>query len=68
MPFVQGQLQHKSLAVTFRTECGHCARQLQIEVDSELKYRVAEEGADPLVFVPDVNFAKLRAPNIIDPF
>ena len=67
MPFVQGQLRNESLAVTFRTECAHCGRPMRIEVDSELKY-VVEEGADPLVFVPIVNFAKLKAPNIIDDF
>jgi hypothetical protein len=67
MPFVQGQLRHESLAVTFKTECAHCGRPMRIEVDSELKY-VVEEGADPLVFVPIVNFAKLKAPNIIDDF
>ncbi len=68
MPFVQGQLRYESLAVAFRTECGHCSRPMRIEVDSELKYRVVENEADPLVFVPHVNFAKLKAANIIDDF
>lgn len=40
---------------------------MQIEVDSHLKYRVAE-AADPLIFVPLVNFAKLKDPSIIDTF
>ena len=40
---------------------------MRIAVDSELKF-VVEEGADPLVFVPAVNFAKLKASNIIDDF
>ncbi len=67
MPFVQGQLSHESLAVTFTTECAHCARPMRITVDSELAY-VVEEGADPLVFVPAVDFAKLKAATIIDDF
>jgi hypothetical protein len=67
MPFVQGHLKRETLAVTFQTECAHCARPLRITVDSELKCAV-EEGADPLVFIPEVNFEKLKAPNIIDDF
>ena len=67
MPFVQGHLRQEALAVTFRTECAHCARSLRIEVDSELRHRVAE-ATDPLIFVPLVDFEKLKAPSIIDPF
>jgi hypothetical protein len=67
MPFVQGYLRQEALAVTFRTDCAHCVRPLRIKVDSELKC-VVEEGADPLVFIPAVNFEKLKAPNIIDDF
>jgi hypothetical protein len=40
---------------------------MRIEVDSELGYRVVE-GADPLVFVPLVDFEKLKDPSIIDAF
>ena len=68
MPFVQGQLRRASLAVTFHSECAHCARRLQIEIDSELRHHVAPEAAGALVFVPLVNFAKLRARSIIDDF
>jgi hypothetical protein len=38
-----------------------------IEVDSDLQYRVEGE-ADPLIFIPLVNFEKLKDPSIIDPF
>jgi hypothetical protein len=37
-------------------------------VDDELTYRVVEEGADPWVFVPLVDFCKLADPSIIDAF
>jgi uncharacterized metal-binding protein YceD (DUF177 family) len=67
MPFVQGQLRQQQLAVTFTSECAHCARPMRIEVDSELNYAV-DEASDALVFLPMVNFAKLKAPNIIDDF
>ncbi len=67
MPFVQGHLRNQSLTVTFRTECGHCARPLGIAVDSELGYRV-EQGAEPLILLPLVDFKKIKDPHIIDVF
>ena len=71
MPFVQGHLRNESVAISIETECAHCSRSIRIELnsgpDSELNYRVVE-GTDPLVFVPHVDFEKLKAPSIIDPF
>ena len=37
-------------------------------MDSGLNYRVVEEGAEPLVHVPMVDFDKLDDPSIIDAF
>ena len=52
-----------------QTECAHCGRPLRIRVDSELAYVVEEgTGAEPLALLPLVDFAKLKAPNIIDDF
>jgi hypothetical protein len=65
---VQGQLREGPLSVVIETECAYCARPLHIEVDDELTYRVVEEGADPRVFVPLVDFCKLADPSIIDAF
>jgi hypothetical protein len=67
MPFVQGHLRNESLTVTFQTECAHCARPLRIEVDDQLTYRVADAAA-PLIFVPLVDFKKLKDPSIIHAF
>jgi hypothetical protein len=67
MPFVQGHLRDEPLTVSFETECAHCSRSMEIEVDSELGHRVVE-GGDPLVFVPFVDFEKLEDPSIIDAF
>jgi len=67
MPFVQGHLRHESLSVSFRTECAHCSRPMAIEIDSALRYRV-EDREDPLVFVPIVDFEKLKDPSIIHAF
>ncbi len=71
MPFVQGHLRNEPVAISIETECAHCSLSIRIELnsepDSELHYRVVE-GADPLVFVPHVNFEKLKDPSIIDAF
>jgi hypothetical protein len=37
-------------------------------MDSNLKYRVSEDGAEPLVFVPMIDFDRLEDPSIIDAF
>jgi len=65
---VQGQLRKEPLSVVVTTECAHCAQPIHIELDSELQYRVIEEGAEPLVFSPQVDFDKLTDPSIIDAF
>ena len=67
MPFVQGHLRNEPLTVTIRTECAHCARSLEIEIDDQLGHRVAE-AAEPVIFVPLVDFEKLKDPSIIDAF
>jgi hypothetical protein len=68
VPFVQGHLREDHLSVTIETECGHCQRPLHLEIDSDLECRVLEKGANPLVFVPLVDFSKLEDPSIIDAF
>jgi hypothetical protein len=68
VPFVQGQIRNESLTVTIETQCAHCAQPIHLTIDSELNYRVHETGAAPLVFEPQVNWATLNAPNIIDAY
>jgi hypothetical protein len=68
MPFVQGHLRNESITIAIETECSHSGRRLHLEVDSDLRYRVVENDAAPIVFVPLIDFAKLKAPNIIDVF
>ncbi len=65
---MQGQLRKEPLSVVIETECAHSAQPLHIEMDGELTYRVVEEGADPRVFIPLVDFDKLADPSIIDAF
>ena len=68
MPFVQGQLREESLSFVIETECGHCHQPIHVEMDSDLEYRVVEEGAEPLIHVPLVDLQKLDEPSIIDGF
>jgi hypothetical protein len=65
---VQGQLREEPLSFTVESQCAHCGQPLHLELDSDLSYRVVEEGAEPLVFVPMVDFDKLEDPSIIDAF
>ncbi len=67
MPFVQGHLRNEAVAVSIDSECAHCSRPMRLELDSELVCRVAD-GADPLIFVPLVNFERLKDPSITDAF
>jgi hypothetical protein len=68
VPFVQGQLRAEPLSFVISSECAHCGLPLHIEMDTHLQFRVVEEEADPLLFVPMVDFDKLEDPSIIDAF
>ena len=65
---MQGQLRGEPLTVVVTTQCAHCGQPLHLEIDSALNYRVMDDGAEPLVFVPMVDFAELDDPSIIDAF
>jgi hypothetical protein len=66
---VHGQLRGEPLSVAIATECGHCHQPLHIEVDSDLSYRVVEQGAAPLVYAPFMDEKKKAAePSIIEFF
>jgi hypothetical protein len=65
---VQGQLRNEDLNFTIHTECAHCGKKIQIEMDSKLNFSISDSSAKPLVFVPMVNFSALEDPSIIDAF
>jgi hypothetical protein len=67
-PFVQGQLRQENLTVTLHTQCAHCGKEFQIEMDSQLNYSLSDPSAKPLIFVPLVDFSTLEDPSIIDAF
>ena len=41
---------------------------MEIEIDSDLKCSVKNEGCEPIIFVPDVNLFDLEDDSIIDSF
>ncbi|MFN2174893.1 MAG: hypothetical protein ACK2U3_02960 [Anaerolineales bacterium] len=41
---------------------------MHIELDSAMQYCVAEEGAEPLIFLPQINWEAFREPNIINAY
>ena len=63
---MQGKLRNASLSVAIETECVHCYRAIHFDIDNELKYRVEELAASPLIFIPLVNIGKLKESSIID--
>jgi hypothetical protein len=65
---VQGQLRKEKLNCQIDTTCAHCGLAINIEIDSDLQYRVLEASAQPLVFIPMVDIDRLEDPSIIDAF
>jgi hypothetical protein len=65
---VQGQLKNEYILSKIETSCAQTRRTIQIEIDSDLKFSVQTDGADPVLFIPMMNVAKLTEPSIIDVF
>ena len=56
------------MSVEIETECAHCGQPLGMMIDSDLRYQVhsADEGAEPLVFQPLIDWATFAEATIID--
>ena len=65
---MQGRLLSTNLSVQIDTECAHCSQTLALHLDQDLRHKSLSAGADPLVFVPLVDFETLEDPSIIDAF
>ena len=65
---MQGRIRNQPLSVDVESECAHCARPLRLTVDSELRFRVRDETAEPLVFSPQVDWTTFQEPNITHAF
>jgi len=65
---VQGQLQKDYVSVEVETKCQHCDRVLQLKIDSNMRISVHESGANPLVFMPDIDWGNFAERTIIDAY
>ena len=65
---MQGHLRGEPVTIRVDTECVHCAEPLTLEIDSDMNVQVEQVGADPMVFIPDVQVFDVKAPSIIDDF
>ena len=41
---------------------------MKFDLDSEMVFSNLSSGSEPMVFMPDVDWADFKAPNIIDAF
>jgi len=67
-PFVQGRLRNEDVSIRVISECALSKRPMHMEIDSDMNCRCEDRGCSPVVFVPEVDFKTLKAPNIIDAF
>jgi hypothetical protein len=67
-PFVQGRLRNENLSVEIATHCTHCGQELHLIVDSEMNWSVREQDAQPIVFVPEINWQYFARATIIEDY
>jgi hypothetical protein len=67
-PFVQGHLRGQALKVLIETTCAHCGEAISLEVSHDMQARVLTPDAQPVIFLPPVDFKHLADPSIIDAF
>jgi len=65
---VQGHLRKEHTSVEVATHCLHCGQGLHLTIDSQMQVSVREPGAQPLVFLPYVDWKTFKEPNIIDSY
>jgi len=65
---VQGRLRGEKIIIEIETECAHCGQALHLILDSELSWSVGEPDANPLVFIPEIDWEHFTKPNIINDY
>jgi hypothetical protein len=58
----------RRLSARVRTICAISGRPLRLNIDSDVSWRVDRGSAQPLLFVPSLDWRAFRAPNIIDDY
>jgi hypothetical protein len=66
--FVLGRLYRRPLRIEISSVCGQSSLPLGLTVASDLSWRSQTKGADPLLFVPSVNWEGFQARNIINDY
>ena len=56
------------MAATLRTRCARTGRELTLGVTTDGDVEVRERGASPLLFEPEIDWARFEKPHILDDF
>jgi hypothetical protein len=65
---VQGKIRQVYLSAEVETKCHHCGQNLHLNVDSSMQIVVQEQGAEPWVFMPDMDWDHFAERTIIDAY
>jgi hypothetical protein len=65
---VQGQLRKKYVSIEVETMCNHCDQEMHLKIDSNMQVSVYELDANPLVFIPDIDWKNFAEKTIIDSY
>jgi hypothetical protein len=65
---VQGQLRKNYVSIEVETKCRHCDQALHLTIDRNMRVSVRESGAEPLVFMPDIDWKNFAEETIIDSY
>jgi hypothetical protein len=68
VPFVQGQLRKENISIEVETECKHCHQAMHIMIDSDMQFSIRQPDANPLVFMPDIDWDHFVERTIIDSY
>jgi hypothetical protein len=65
---VQGQLRQEYVSVEVETPCAHCNQVMHFTLDSAMRFSVNDATANPVVFMPDMDWDNFAERTIIDAY
>jgi hypothetical protein len=65
---VQGQLRKEYFSIEVETKCEHCSQVMQFTIDSNMRVSIRESDANPLVFMPAIDWNSFAERTIIDSY
>ncbi len=65
---MQGQLRKQHLTVTIYSTCAYSGQPITLTASSEMQITVHERGAEPLVFMPQLDWENFSEPTIRDAY